>query len=162
MQKITPNLWFDKDAEEAVNLYVSLFPNSTIKSISRFGKEGFEFHQMPEGTVMTVDFELNGQKFLALNGGPVFKFTEAVSFIIDCKDQEEVDHYWNGLIADGGEESQCGWCKDKFGLSWQVVPEQFKKLMSSGTPDQSSRVMNAMFQMKKFDIAKLQAAYDGE
>ncbi len=162
MQKITPNFWFDKDAEEAVNLYVSLFPNSSIGTMSRFGKEGFEFHHMPEGTVMTVDFELNGQKFLALNGGPIFQFTEAVSFIIDCKDQAEVDHYWNGLTANGGQESQCGWCKDKFGLSWQVVPRQFGELMKSGTPEQASRVMNAMFQMKKFDITKLQAAYDGE
>ena len=300
MKKITPNLWFDKNAEEAVNFYTSLFPNSKINSTSRFGKEGFEHHGMPEGTVMTVSFELNGQKFFALNGGPVFKFNEsvsffvycdsveeieklykklsdggninmpldkydwsekyawvkdrfgvswqldisennseqkimpallfvndkftkvkeavdhytsifpkskiivevsnpkienvpeetlafaqfsltgnlfnamsgqgkhhfdfneAISFIINCDSQEEVDYYWNKLTADGGQESMCGWLKDKFGVSWQVIPNVLYKLFGDKDKEKSSRAMNAMFQMKKLDINSLQKAFNGK
>src|SRR5689334_19200265 len=121
MQKITPNLWFDKEAEEAANFYCSVFKNSKIGKISRYGKEGFEVHKMPEGTVLTVAFQLEGQDFLALNAGPVFKFNEAVSFIVDCKDQAEVDYYWEKLSA-MPESEQCGWLKDKYGLSWQIIP----------------------------------------
>lgn len=162
MQKISPMLWFDNQAEEAAKLYTSIFKNSKITSVSRYGTEGQEITGQKPGTVMTAEFELDGQKFTALNGGPLFKFTEAVSFIIDCEDQAEVDHYWNKLTADGGSESQCGWLKDKFGLSWQVVPKALGKLMSGPDPVKSQRVMHAMFQMKKLDVAALQRAYDGK
>ncbi len=155
IKSITPCLWFDNQAEEAVNYYVSIFPNSSIGSITRFGKEGFEHHQMPEGTVMTIAFKLNGQDFLALNGGPIFRFSEAISFQIPCKDQQEIDFYWERLTA-GGEEQPCGWLKDRFGLSWQVVPEILPSLMSN--PMTARAVSQAFFKMKKFDIATLEAA----
>ncbi|MBC8045586.1 MAG: VOC family protein [Fimbriimonadaceae bacterium] len=154
-QLITPCLWFDSEAEEAANFYTSVFKNSKINKISRYGKEGFEIHGRPEGTVMVVAFELNGQSFTALNGGPVFKFTEAISLQISCKDQAEVDYYWNKL-TEGGEESECGWLKDKYGLSWQVVPTILEELLSD--PSRSERVTKAFLQMKKFDIEKLKNA----
>jgi predicted 3-demethylubiquinone-9 3-methyltransferase (glyoxalase superfamily) len=157
MQKITPFLWFDSQAEEAVNFYLSMFKNSKITKVARYpeGSPG------PAGKVMTVEFELDGQQFIALNGGPIFRFTEAVSFVINCKSQAEVDHYYDGLRA-GGSEQQCGWVKDKYGLSWQIVPDVMGKLFSGGDAARSKRVMQAMLQMKKLDIAKLQAAYDGK
>ena len=160
MQKITPFLWYSDQAEEAANFYVSLFKNSRITKISHYPEEGTETTGRPAGSVMTVEFELEGQKFTALNGGPHFKFDEAVSFVVNCETQEEIDNYWEKLTADGGQESQCGWVKDKFGLSWQITPTMMGELYE-GTPEQSDRVMNAMLQMKKLDIAKLKAAYDG-
>lgn len=157
MQKITPFLWFNSDAEEAVNFYTSIFKNSKLHTITRYGKTG----PGPEGTVMTVAFELEGQQFLALNGGPQFRFTEAVSFVVDCENQQEIDHYWNKL-SDGGEIQMCGWLKDKFGLSWQIVPKNFGAMISTGDPGRSERVMNAMMGMKKMDMGELQKAFDGE
>lgn len=159
MQKITPCLWFDNQAEEAVNFYTSIFKNSRIGMISRYGKEGFEIHGQKEGTVLTIEFELEGQKFLALNGGPVFKFNEAVSFIVDCETQEELDYYWGKLSA-VPESEQCGWLKDKYGVSWQIVPAIVNELISDPDPVKSGRVMNALLQMKKLDIEKLKQAYD--
>jgi len=157
IQRITPSLWFDRQAEEAAKYYTSIFPNSSIGRTSRYGKEGFEFHQMPEGTVLTIDFTLDGQKFSALNGGPIFKFNESISFIVSCKDQEELDYYWNKL-KDGGDENsqQCGWLKDKFGVSWQIVPSILPQLMDD--PKRSGRVMTALLKMKKLDIKQLQEA----
>jgi len=155
MQKITPFLWFDTNAEEAMNFYISIFKNSKALGVSRYGDAG----PGPKGTVMVASFELNGQKFTALNGGPRFKFTEAISFVIDCKDQEEVDHYWYKL-SEGGEESMCGWLKDKFGLWWQVVPDKLIELMQDKDPKKAGNVMQAMLKMKKIDIAVLQEAHD--
>lgn len=146
-------LWFDNEAEEAARFYTSIFKNSTIGHISRYGKEGFEFHGKPEGTALTVSFKLNNMSFNALNGGPQFKFNESVSIVVNCDTQEEIDHYWNHLTSDGGKESQCGWLKDKYGLSWQIVPTILGSLMSD--PEKAPRVMNAFLQMKKFDIATL-------
>jgi predicted 3-demethylubiquinone-9 3-methyltransferase (glyoxalase superfamily) len=156
-QKIAPCLWFDHQAEEAARFYVSVFRNSKIISVSHYGKAGYEIHRMPAGTVMTVAFELDGQHFTALNGGPVFKFNEAVSLQIFCKTQEEVDYYWSEL-SEGGDPraQQCGWLKDKYGLSWQVVPTVLLDLMSN--PETSERAMQAMLQMKKIDIAALEQA----
>jgi predicted 3-demethylubiquinone-9 3-methyltransferase (glyoxalase superfamily) len=162
MQKITPNLWFDNQAEEAVNFYLSVFPQSSKGKTSRYGKEGFETHHMPEGTVMVMEFQLCGQSFTALNGGPIFKFNEAVSFIINCESQEEIDQYWNKLIEGGDKKAQvCGWLKDKFGVSWQVVPAKLAELLSSGDASKSQRVMHALMQMKKLDLGKLEEAYNG-
>lgn len=155
-KQITPCLWFDKEAEEAANFYVSVFKNAKVNSITRYGKEGQEIHGQQEGSVLTVEFSINGQNFLALNGGPAFKFTEAVSFSIPCDNQEEIDYYWNKLTADGGQESQCGWLKDKYGLSWQVVPTVLPKLLKD--PAKKEKVMHAFMQMKKFDIAALERA----
>jgi predicted 3-demethylubiquinone-9 3-methyltransferase (glyoxalase superfamily) len=151
MQKITTFLWFNDKAEEAANFYVSLFKNSKILNVSRSGE-----------SVMMATFELEGQQFMALNGGPRFPFTEAISLFVNCETQQEVDGFWNKLTADGGKESQCGWLKDKFGLSWQIIPNALMKLMSGPDPAKSKRVMEAMLQMKKIDIAKLQQAYDGQ
>lgn len=159
MQKITPFLWFDHQAEEAANFYVSIFKNSKIGATARYNEAGAKVSGMPAGTVMTIEFELNGQKFTALNGGPVFKFTEAISFVVNCETQEDVDHYWQKL-TESGEESQCGWLKDKYGVSWQIVPTILGKLMSDSNPEKSQRVMQAMLQMKKIDIQKLQEVYD--
>lgn len=153
MQTITPFLWFDTQAEEAANYYVSIFKNSKITTVSRYGEAG----PGPKGTAMTVVFELDGQEFIALNGGPHFKFTEAVSFSVSCTTQEEVDEYWEKLSA-GGQEGQCGWLKDKFGLSWQVNPTILGQLLSSPDLQKAKRVMEAMLQMKKIDIAALQRA----
>src|SRR5437879_13884815 len=157
MQKITPFLWFDNQAEEAANFYVSVFKNSKVLSVVRYADTG----PGPKGSVMVAEFELQGQKFVGLNGGPLFKFTEAVSFAINCETQEEVDYFWEKLTADGGQESMCGWLKDKYGLSWQVVPTDLPQLMQSGDAKKSERVMQAILQMKKFDIAKLKEAYEG-
>ncbi len=161
MQKITPFLWFDNQAEEAANFYVSLFKNSKVGGISRYGDEAAKISGMPKGTAMTVAFQLEGQNFTALNGGPMFKFTEAVSFVVNCETQQEVDLFWQKL-SEGGKESQCGWLKDKFGLSWQIVPTTLGQLMQSKDAEKSKRVMQALLQMKKIDIALLQRAHDGE
>jgi len=161
MQKITPCLWFDSNAEEAAKFYTSIFKNSKIGRISRYGKEGHEFHGKPPGTVMTVEFELQGQAFTALNGGPMFKFNEAISFQVNCESQEEVDYYWEKLSEGGDEKAQqCGWLKDKYGLSWQVVPTVLVEMLLDKDPKKSERVMNALHQMKKLDIAKLKRAYE--
>lgn len=157
MQKITPFLWFDNQAEEAVNLYTSIFKNSKLGSIARYGDAG----PGPKGQVMTASFQLFGEEFIALNGGPIFKFTEAISFVVNCESQEEVDEYWNKLIKDGGQESQCGWLKDKFGLSWQIVPTILSKLLTDKDAQKSQRVMHAMLKMKKIIIADLEQAYKG-
>ncbi len=157
MNKITPNLWFDTQAEEAAKYYTSVFKNSKVGNVSRYGKEGFEVHKMPEGTAMTVEFELDGMPFLALNGGPVFKFNEAVSFIVNCEDQAEVDYYWEKLSS-VPESEQCGWCKDQFGLSWQIVPHKLGELMSDPDAKKAGRVMQAMLKMKKIDVAGLEQA----
>src|SRR5499427_10007156 len=151
-RKITPCLWFDTQAEEAAKFYASGFKNSTIGKISRYGKEGFEVHGKQAGTVMTVEFEIEGQKFLALNGGPHFKFNEAVSFQVHCKTQEDIDYFWSRLLQ-GGQESACGWLKDKFGLSWQVVPTVLPDLLADPDQERSRRVTRAFLRMKKFDIA---------
>ena len=161
MKPIAPCLWFDTEGEKAAKLYVSLFPKSKITGISRYGKAGQDVHGRKPGSVMTVAFELNGKPFLALNGGPMFRHSEAVSFMILCKDQEEVDHYWNGLLAGGGTPSMCGWLKDRYGVSWQVTPEIWPKLMAGKDPVKSGRAMQAMMTMRKMDIAKLKAAYEG-
>ena len=157
MQTITPFLWFDGQAEEAMNHYVSIFRNSKVKSVSRYGDAG----PGPKGSVMTASFELDGQSFTALNGGPQYKFTEAVSFVVSCKDQAEVDHYWDALSA-GGEPGPCGWLKDKYGLSWQIVPTEMITLLMDKDPAKSQRTMGAMMQMKKIDLAKLRAAHAGQ
>ena len=154
MQRITPCLWFDSEAEEAARFYTSIFKNSRIGRITRYGKEGFEIHRRPAGSVLTVEFELNGQSFMALNGGPVFKFNEAVSLVVDCDTQQELDTYWTKLSAGGDPTAQqCGWLKDKYGLSWQIVPTILPKLLSD--PATSEHVMKALLQMKKLDIAAL-------
>ena len=161
MQKITPFLWFDDKAEEAANFYVSLFKNSRIGGISRYGEEGEKAAGRPKGTVMTVEFQLDGQEFVALNAGPLFKFTEAISFVVNCETQEEVDDFWEKL-SEGGAKSRCGWLKDKYGLSWQVVPTVLGELFQSGDAEKSERVMKAMLQMDKLDIKTLKQAYDGQ
>jgi predicted 3-demethylubiquinone-9 3-methyltransferase (glyoxalase superfamily) len=162
LQKITPCLWFDHQAEEAAKFYVSIFDNSSIGAVARYGKEGFEVHRRPEGSAMTVTFRLEGQEFTALNGGPLFNFTEAVSFVVHCESQAEVDRYWERLSEGGDEKAQqCGWLKDKYGLSWQIVPNALFDLMRGPDAAKSGRVMNAMLQMKKLDIAELKRAYDG-
>jgi predicted 3-demethylubiquinone-9 3-methyltransferase (glyoxalase superfamily) len=150
--QITPCLWFDYQAEEAVNFYLSIFQNSKTESISYYGKEGFEIHGQKEGTVLTIGFQINGQSFTALNGGPFFKFNEAISFQIFCDTQEEIDYYWSKL-TDGGEEGQCGWLKDKHGISWQIVPTILQKLLSD--PIRAGNVTKVFLQMKKFDIERL-------
>jgi predicted 3-demethylubiquinone-9 3-methyltransferase (glyoxalase superfamily) len=155
MPHITPNLWFDTQAEEAARFYISVFENSRIRDVSRYGEAG----PGPAGSVLTVRFELNGQEFLALNGGPEFRFTEAVSFLVDCETQEEVDYYWEKLSA-GGEPGVCGWLKDRYGLSWQVIPSVLGRMLTDSDPARANRVMLAMLQMKKIDIAGLQKAYD--
>lgn len=163
MQKITPNLWFDNQAEEAATLYTSIFKNAQIGRITRYGKEGFAIHGRKAGTVMTIEFRLDDQEFVALNGGPDFTFNEAISFIVNCETQEEVDHYWEKLSEGGDEKAQmCGWLKDKFGVSWQITPTLLNELLSDPDAKKSERVMKAMLQMKKMNIAALQRAYDGQ
>jgi predicted 3-demethylubiquinone-9 3-methyltransferase (glyoxalase superfamily) len=159
VQKITPFLWFDNQAEEAVNFYTSLFKNSKIDRIFRYTEEAAEKTGRPVGSVLTIEFEIEGQKFVALNGGPLFKFNESISFVINCETQEEVDYFWGKLTADGGEESACGWLKDKFGLSWQVVPTVLIDMLHDSDQEKSGRVMQAMLQMKKIDIKTLKDAY---
>jgi predicted 3-demethylubiquinone-9 3-methyltransferase (glyoxalase superfamily) len=156
-KKITPCLWFDTQAEEAAKFYASVFKHSKIGKISRYGKEGFEVHGKKAGTVMTVEFELEGQKFLALNGGPHFKFNEAVSFQVHCETQQEIDHFWSELAKEG-EEGPCGWLKDKFGLSWQVIPKALPEMLMDGNSETAQRVMRSMLQMRKIDIAALRRA----
>lgn len=162
LQKITPCLWFDTQAEEAVQFYCALFPNSAIRQISHYSEAGHELHGMPPGSVLTVAFELAGQHFTALNGGPLFQFTEAVSLQVNCDSQDELDHYWNKLSAGGDERAQqCGWLKDKYGLSWQIIPATLGEMMCDPDPRKPERVMVALLQMKKLDIAALKRAYDG-
>lgn len=156
MQGITPFLWFDNQAEEAMNFYCSIFKNSKVLGVSRFGESG----PGPKGSVMTAAFELEGQKFTALNGGPLFKFNESISFVVNCETQEEVDYFWEKLSA-GGQEVECGWLKDKYGLAWQIVPTIFFELVQSTDPQKSNRVMQALMQMKKLDIATLKKAAAG-
>jgi predicted 3-demethylubiquinone-9 3-methyltransferase (glyoxalase superfamily) len=162
-QPITPCLWFDNQAEEAAKFYTGIFKNSKIGKISRYTEVGREVHGQPAGKVMTVEFDLNGQPFTALNGGPQFKFNEAISFQIMCRDQEEVDYYWNKL-GQGGDPNaqQCGWLKDKYGLSWQVVPTALVELLGDPDREKSGRAMEAMLKMKKLDIAELERAFEGE
>ena len=157
MQKITPFLWFDTQAEEAANFYVSVFKNSRVITLARYGDTG----PGPKGSVMTVEFELDGERFVGLNGGPNFKFTEAVSFVVNCKDQEEVDHFWEKLSA-GGKEVQCGWLKDKYGLSWQIVPTIAIEYLKDKDAEKSQRVMAAIMKMTKIDVATLKQAYNQE
>jgi predicted 3-demethylubiquinone-9 3-methyltransferase (glyoxalase superfamily) len=161
VQKITPCLWFDNQAEEAAKFYVSLFENSAMGAVTRYGKEGFEVHGRPEGSVLTVSFRLEGQEFTALNGGPLFKFSEAISFVVRCETQTEVDRYWDKL-GDGGDQraQQCGWLKDKYGVSWQIVPAALFEMMSGTDRIKSERVMRAVLQMKKLDVAALRRAYE--
>lgn len=154
--RITPCLWFDTQAEEAARFYTSIFKSSRITTINHYGDD----MPMPKGTVLTVRFELDGQEFLALNGGPMYRFTEALSLIVTCKDQKEIDFYWERLL-EGGSEAQCGWLKDKYGLSWQVVPENLVELLAAKDPAKSSRVMHAIMGMVKLDVAKLEAAFAG-
>jgi predicted 3-demethylubiquinone-9 3-methyltransferase (glyoxalase superfamily) len=161
MQKITPFLWFDDQAEEAVKFYTSIFKNSKVGKISRYDKAGEKAAGRPAGSVMTVEFQLEGQKFIALNGGPIFKFNESISFVVNCKTQAEVDKYWRKFSA-GGKEVQCGWLKDKYGLSWQIVPTILGELLSGKDAAKSQRVMEAMLKMVKLDIKKLKQAAKGE
>ena len=156
-QKIKTFLWFDKDAEEAAKFYTSIFKNSRITAVARYGDAG----PGPKGSAMTVAFELEGQEFLALNGGPQFKFTEAISLLVTCDSQQEIDELWSKLTA-GGQESQCGWLKDRYGLSWQIVPSALPQLLQDPDPAKSARVMQAMLQMKKMDLARLERAHRGQ
>jgi predicted 3-demethylubiquinone-9 3-methyltransferase (glyoxalase superfamily) len=155
MQKIIPFLWFDDKAEEAMRFYVSIFKNSKVGGISRYGSEG----PGPKGTVMVATFQIDGQEFMALNGGPEFKFSPAVSFLVNCKTQEEIDEFWEKL-SEGGEKKQCGWLQDKYGLSWQIVPTALGEMMQDKDPEKSKRVMQAMLQMHKIDLGRLRQAYD--
>ena len=162
MTRIVPCLWFADQAEQAAEFYTSIFKNSKVNAVTRYGAAGFEIHRRPAGSVMTVDFELDRQRFTALNGGPVFTFNEAVSFQIMCTTQEEVDFYWDKLTAGGDPKAQqCGWLKDKFGLSWQVVPEGMQEMLSDPGSEAASRAMTAMMQMKKLDLHALKRAYEG-
>jgi predicted 3-demethylubiquinone-9 3-methyltransferase (glyoxalase superfamily) len=162
-QPITPCLWFDNQAEDAARFYTGIFKNSKIEKITRYPEAGQDVHGRPPGSVMTVAFELEGQPFVALNGGPVFKFNEAISFQINCETQEEVDHCWNKL-SEGGEDQaqQCGWLKDKYGLSWQITPAAMQDMLSGPASEKSERAMGAMMEMKKFNIAELERAYNGQ
>jgi len=163
IQKITPCLWFDDQAEEAVAFYSGIFRNSKVVKISRYGEAGQEVHGRPPGTVLTVAFELDGQAFTALNGGPVFKFNEAISFQVNCATQEEVDYYWEKLSAGGDDKAQqCGWLKDRYGASWQIVPVALVEMIADPDPGKAGRVMEAMLRMKKLDIAGLERAFDGK
>jgi predicted 3-demethylubiquinone-9 3-methyltransferase (glyoxalase superfamily) len=162
VQKISPCLWFDSEAEQAAQFYTGIFKNSRIVTITRYGKAGFEIHHRPAGSVMTVSFELDGQKFTALNGGPLFKFNEAISFQVHCETQKEIDYYWEKLSAGGDPKAQqCGWLKDKYGLSWQVVPTIVGELFKDENSAKSQRAMEAMLRMKKLDIAELKKAFAG-
>jgi predicted 3-demethylubiquinone-9 3-methyltransferase (glyoxalase superfamily) len=156
-QKIVPNLWFDTQAEEAANFYVSVFKNSTVRSVAPYPEGG----PRPAGMVMTVEFELDGQRFVAINGGPEFNFTEAVSLLIECEDQAEIDYYWERL-TEGGEDGPCGWLKDRYGLSWQVAPRGMEEMFDGSDPERAQRAMAAMMQVSKIDIAAMQRAADGE
>jgi predicted 3-demethylubiquinone-9 3-methyltransferase (glyoxalase superfamily) len=159
-QKINPCLWFDTEAEDAAKFYTSVFQNSRIKRISRYGKAGQDVHGKKPGSVMVVEFEIEGQTFLALNGGPQFKFNEAVSLHVQCETQDEIDHFWSRL-AQGGQEGRCGWLKDKYGLSWQIVPTVMADMMTDADSAKSERAMNAILKMKKLDLQSLKSAFDG-
>jgi len=162
MQRISSNLWFDNQAEEAANFYVSIFKNSKIGRITRYSEEGYEIHKRPAGSVMTVEFFLDGQTFVALNGGPVFKFNESISFIVNCETQEEIDYYWAKLSESGDPKAQqCGWLKDKFGLSWQIVPTILLDMYDDSGSEEAKRVMRAMLGMKKLNIRELKEAFEG-
>lgn len=159
-QKITANLWFNKNAEEAANYYLTIFKDAKVGRKTYYTAEGFEFHGMPEGTILTLEFIMEGQEFVFLNGGPHFKFTEAISFIVNCKDQEEIDYYWDKLSAGGDEKSQmCGWLKDKFGVSWQIVPTALMDMMQDDDATKVANVSGAVFTMKKLDLAALEKAF---
>ena len=160
LPKITPFLWFDTEAEEAANFYVSIFKNSRIKGLARYDGDTAQVAGRPKGTVMTVQFELDGQDFVALNGGPVFKFTEAISLVVNCESQAEIDHFWQKL-SDGGQEVECGWLKDRFGLSWQIVPADIEEMLQDKDPEKPKRVMAAVMKMKKLDMAEMRKAYEG-
>ena len=162
MQKITPFLWFDDQAEEAVKFYTSIFKDSKVGRILRYDETSAKAAGRPAGSVLTIEFEIGGQKFTALNGGPQFKFNESVSFVVNCKTQEEVDYFWEKLTAGGGQESECGWLKDKFGLSWQITPTVLIDMLNDKDPKKAGRVMKAMMQMQKIEINKLKAAYAGK
>jgi predicted 3-demethylubiquinone-9 3-methyltransferase (glyoxalase superfamily) len=162
MQKITPFLWFDNQAEEAAKFYTSVFKNSKIGRILRYDEASAKAAGRPAGSVLTVEFEIEGQKFTALNGGPQFKFNESISFVVNCKTQEEVDYFWEKLTAGGGQEVECGWLRDKFGLSWQVTPTVLIDMLNDKDPKKAGRVMKAMMQMQKIEINKLKAAYAGK
>jgi len=162
MQKISPFLWFDHQAEEAVQFYTSVFKNSKVGRILRYDEEAASKSGRPAGSVLTIEFEIEGQKFVALNGGPQFKFNESISFVVNCETQKEVDYFWEKLTAGGGEASQCGWLKDKFGLSWQVTPTVLIDMLHDKDSEKAERVMKAMLQMQKIDIEKLKAAYRGK
>ena len=161
MQKITPFSWFNDNAEETANFYASIFKDSKIGRIARYGEEAAEKTGRPKGSVMTIEFELEGQRFVGLNGGPMFKFTEAISFVVNCETQEEVDYFWEKL-SEGGEKSRCGWLTDRFGLSWQVVPTVLIDMLHDKDPEKSQRVMEAVLQMDKIDISKLKRATEGQ
>jgi predicted 3-demethylubiquinone-9 3-methyltransferase (glyoxalase superfamily) len=158
-QRITPFLWFDDQAEAAANFYVSIFANSRVCGVTRYDEEGAKAAGRPRGSVMTVAFELDGQEFTALNGGPLFKFTEAISLVVNCETQDEVDHFWEMLSA-GGQEVQCGWLRDRFGVPWQVVPTALPEMLQDPDPEKARRVMSAMLKMRKLDIAGLKSAYE--
>jgi len=160
MEKITPFLWFDHQAEEAAKFYISVFENSKVGKILRYDEAAAKAAGGPVGSVLTIEFEIGGQKFTALNGGPEFKFNEAISFVVNCDTQEEVDYFWEKLSADGGQESQCGWLKDKFGVSWQIVPTILIEMLQDKDSEKSERVMKAMLQMQKIDIKTLKEAYE--
>ncbi len=164
MQKITPFLWFDDQAEEAADFYTSIFKNSRVGNILRYGEEAARVSESgrPVGSVLTIEFEIAGQKFVALNGGPQFKFNESVSFVVNCETQDEVDYFWAKLTSHGGEESACGWLKDKYGLSWQITPTVLIDMLHDKDPPKAERVMKAMLEMKKIDIEKLKVAYAGK
>lgn len=161
MSQISHCLWFDNQAEDAANLYTSIFKDGKIHKITRYGKEGFEIHGRPDGSVMTAEFEIAGQHYTALNGGPLFKFNEAFSIMVNCETQEEIDYYWKKLTENGGEPGPCGWLKDKFGVSWQIAPIVLGKMLSDPDKKKSERVTKAFLKMKKFDIAALEKAYRG-
>jgi predicted 3-demethylubiquinone-9 3-methyltransferase (glyoxalase superfamily) len=160
MQKITPCLWFDDKAEEAAKFYISIFKNSKLGQVTRYGDSGSQISGKPKGSVMTVTFEVEGQEFVALNGGPLFKFTEAVSFMVKCESQQEIDEMWSKL-SEGGEEGPCGWLKDKYGLSWQIVVPEWDKMLRDKDSEKSERVMAAILQMSKPDMQRVQQAYEG-
>jgi predicted 3-demethylubiquinone-9 3-methyltransferase (glyoxalase superfamily) len=163
VQKITPNFWFDDQAEEAARFYTNVFKDSRVGRITHYGTEGYEIHKRPAGSVMTVNFVIEGQEFVALNGGPHFKFNESISFVINCETQKELDYYWSKLNEGGDPKAQqCGWLKDKFGVSWQIVPVLLDEMIADTDKEKSGRVMNAMLQMKKLDIEMLKKAYDGK
>jgi predicted 3-demethylubiquinone-9 3-methyltransferase (glyoxalase superfamily) len=161
VQRITPFLWFDEQAEEAAKFYVSIFERSRVTGVTRYDEAGSQAAGRPKGSVMTVAFELAGQQFTAINGGPVFKFTEAISFVVNCETQKEVDHFWDKLTSDGGEEVQCGWLKDKYGMAWQVTPRVLLEMLQDKDAARAERAMAAMLTMKKIDIAALEEAFGG-